>query len=68
MVVQGRTLSIGDTLAKTMRHAGYDVFTEWIINDAGTQLEALGRSVYARYRQIFEPSFPFPKTAIPATT
>jgi arginyl-tRNA synthetase len=65
VVVQGRTLSIGDTLAKTMRHAGYDVFTEWIINDAGTQLEALGRSLYARYRQIFEPSFAFPEDCYP---
>jgi arginyl-tRNA synthetase len=65
VVVQGRTLSIGDTLAKAMRHAGYDVFTEWIINDAGTQLEALGRSLYARYRQRFEPSFPFPEDGYP---
>jgi arginyl-tRNA synthetase len=65
VVVQGRTLSIGDTLANAMRHAGYDVFTEWIINDAGTQIEALGRSVYARYRQLFEPSFPFPEDGYP---
>ena len=65
VVVQGRTLSIGDTLARTMRYAGYDVFTEWIINDAGSQLEALGRSVYARYRQLFEPGFPFPEDGYP---
>jgi arginyl-tRNA synthetase len=65
VVVQGRTLSIGDTLAKAMRHAGYDVFTEWIINDAGSQLEALGRSVYARYRQLFDPAYPFPEDGYP---
>jgi len=65
VVVQGRTLSIGDTLAKTMRHAGYDVFTEWIINDAGSQIELLGRSVYARYRQLFTPDFPFPEDGYP---
>ena len=65
VVVQGRTLSIGDTLANAMRHAGYDVFTEWIINDAGTQLEALGRSLYARYRQLFDPTFPFPEDGYP---
>ena len=65
VVVQGRTLSIGDTLAKTMRHAGYDVFTEWIINDAGSQIELLGRSVYARYRQLFAPDFPFPEDGYP---
>ncbi|MBV8748525.1 MAG: arginine--tRNA ligase [Candidatus Eremiobacteraeota bacterium] len=65
VVVQGRTLSIGDTLAKAMRHAGYDVFVEWIINDAGSQLDALGRSVYARYRQLFDPAYPFPEDGYP---
>jgi arginyl-tRNA synthetase len=65
VVVQGRTLSIGDTLARAMRHAGYDVFTEWIINDAGSQLDALGRSAYARYRQLFDPSFPLPEDGYP---
>ena len=65
VVVQGRTLSIGDTLAKAMRHAGFDVFTEWIINDAGSQMDALGRSVYARYRQLFYPATPFPEDGYP---
>ncbi len=65
VVVQGRTLSIGDTLARAMRHAGYDVFTEWIINDAGSQIGALGRSLYARYRQLFDPSYPFPEDGYP---
>ncbi|MDB5070616.1 MAG: argS [Candidatus Eremiobacteraeota bacterium] len=65
VVVQGRTLSIGDTLARAMRHAGYDVFTEWIINDAGSQIDALGRSLYARYRQLFDPAYPFPEDGYP---
>jgi arginyl-tRNA synthetase len=65
VVVQGRTLSIGDTLARSMRRAGYDVFTEWIINDAGSQMEALGRSVLARYHQLFGSSYPFPEDGYP---
>src|SRR6201999_1093171 len=65
VVVQGRTLSIGDTLAKTMRHAGYHVFTEWIINDAGSQMDQLGLSVYARYHQLFNPHYPFPDEGYP---
>lgn len=65
VVVQGRTLSIGDTLANAMRHAGYDVFTEWIINDAGSQITMLGRSVYARYRQLFDLAYPFPDDGYP---
>ena len=65
VVVQGRTLSVGDTLAKSLRFAGYDVFTEWIINDAGAQLDTLGRSLYARYRQLWEPAYPFPPDGYP---
>jgi len=65
VVVQGRTLSIGATLANAMRFAGFDVFTEWIINDAGSQIDTLGRSLYARYRQLWEPEFPFPEDGYP---
>ena len=65
VVVQGRTLSIGATLANAMRFAGFDVFTEWIINDAGSQIDTLGRSLYARYRQLWEPEFPFPDDGYP---
>jgi arginyl-tRNA synthetase len=65
VVVQGRTLSVGDTLAKALRFAGYDVFTEWIINDAGAQLDTLGRSLYARYRQLWDPGFAFPEDGYP---
>lgn len=65
VVVQGRALSIGDALANAMRFCGYDVFTEWIVNDAGAQMERLARSLYARYRQIDDPAFPFPDDAYP---
>jgi len=65
VVVQGRTLSIGDTLAKTLRFAGFDVFTEWIINDAGSQMDTLSRSLYARYMQLWDPAFPFPEEGYP---
>jgi arginyl-tRNA synthetase len=65
VVVQGRTLAIGDTLAKALRFAGYAVHTEWLINDAGSQVETLGRSLYARYRQLWDPGFPFPEDGYP---
>lgn len=65
VVVQGRALSIGDALANAMRFCGYDVFTEWIVNDAGAQMETLARSLYARYRQIDDPAFPFPEDGYP---
>ncbi|HZY99464.1 MAG TPA: arginine--tRNA ligase [Candidatus Baltobacteraceae bacterium] len=65
VVVQGRSMSLGDTLANAMRFAGFDVFVEWIINDAGGQLDTLGRSLYARYRQLFDPDYPFPEECYP---
>jgi arginyl-tRNA synthetase len=65
VVVQGRSMSIGATLANAMRFCGYDVFVEWIINDAGGQLDALGRSVYARYSQLYDPQYPFPDDGYP---
>ncbi len=65
VVVQGRTLSIGDALARSFQYCGYDVFTEWIINDAGSQMETLGRSIYARYMQRYDPAFPFPEDGYP---
>lgn len=65
VVVQGRALSIGSTLVNALRFAGYDVFTEWIINDAGSQLDTLGRSLYARYRQLWDEAFPFPEDGYP---
>lgn len=59
--VQGRTLAIGDSLARAMRFCGIDVITEWVTNDAGSQIETLARSVYARYRQQTDASYPFPE-------
>ena len=67
VVVQGRTLSLGDSIAKAMRFCGIEVTTEWIINDAGSQVATLGRSLYARYRQLVDPGFPFPDDGYPGT-
>jgi arginyl-tRNA synthetase len=65
VVVQGRTLSIGDTLVRAFRYCGYDVFVEWIINDAGSQMETLGRSLFARYMQHYDPKYAFPDDGYP---
>ncbi|HDX6330184.1 arginine--tRNA ligase [Campylobacter fetus] len=35
----------GDTLARVARHIGFDVFTEYYINDAGNQIDLLGISI-----------------------
>ncbi len=36
----------GDTLYKLAKHLGYDISSEYYINDAGNQIELLGLSIY----------------------
>jgi arginyl-tRNA synthetase len=42
---------IGDTLASLLEKAGYDVTREYYFNDAGTQVDALARTAFLRYRE-----------------
>jgi len=41
----------GDVLASLLQKAGYDVTKEYYVNDAGSQVDTLGRSAYLRYRE-----------------
>jgi len=52
-VGHGRGAILGDTLSNVLRAAGYSVQKEYYVNDAGTQMEAFYRSLYARYLQAF---------------
>jgi len=65
LVVQGRSMSLGASIANALRFVGVDVTTEWVVNDAGAQIDTLGRSLYARYRQLAEPAFAFPEDGYP---
>ncbi|MFD1744225.1 arginine--tRNA ligase [Rhizobium helianthi] len=42
---------VGDALANLMSFAGYEVTKEYYINDAGSQIDVLARSVFLRYRE-----------------
>ena len=50
-VGHGRGAAIGDALARILRFSGYEVDTEYYVNDVGNQMEKLGSSLYARYLQ-----------------
>ena len=41
----------GAALARLLSKAGFEVTSEYYINDAGTQVDALARSVHLRYRE-----------------
>jgi arginyl-tRNA synthetase len=50
-VGHGRGAVVGDTLANMLAFVGYDVTKEYYINDAGVQIDVLGKSVFLRYRE-----------------
>ncbi len=50
-VGHGRGAILGSALANVLRAAGYNIATEYYINDAGNQMDAFYRSLYARYQQ-----------------
>ena len=43
---------LGDALASVLDRAGYDVYREFYVNDAGNQLDLFARSIEARYLQL----------------
>jgi arginyl-tRNA synthetase len=47
----GRGAALGDSLARMLRFAGFEVETEYYVNDAGRQMHLLGTSIWVRYRQ-----------------
>jgi len=47
----GRGAILGSTLSSVLAAAGYDVQKEYYFNDAGSQMNAFNRSLYARYQQ-----------------
>lgn len=51
-VGHGRGAAAGDSLARILRRAGFDVTTEYYINDAGRQMRILGMSVWYRLRNL----------------
>lgn len=50
-VAHARGAVVGDALARLLEKAGADVTREYYINDAGAQVDTLGRSTYLRYRE-----------------
>ncbi len=54
---------LGDALASVLARAGYDVWREFYVNDAGNQIHKFAMSIDARYLQIVlgEENYPFPE-------
>jgi arginyl-tRNA synthetase len=48
----GRNLVLGDSIASVLAAAGYQVQREYYVNDAGSQMEKLGETLYVRYCEL----------------
>jgi arginyl-tRNA synthetase len=56
----GRIAAFGDALANLLAKVGYAVEREYYVNDIGTQMRLLGRSVHLRYVQEWGREVAFP--------
>ena len=61
VVVQGRSSALGATLVAMLRFAGCQTASETYVNDAGTQLDLLADSLYARYATLLGHETPLPE-------
>ncbi len=57
----GRGAATGDAVAAVLEAAGYEVQREYYINDAGNQINTLGRSLLLRYRELQGEKVDFPE-------
>jgi len=57
----GRQAVLGDCISNLLEAMGAELCREYYYNDAGNQMNILGRSLRARYARLFDPEFPFPE-------
>jgi arginyl-tRNA synthetase len=60
-VGHGRGAAVGQAVARLLEAVGYEVVSEYYINDAGRQMKLLGASVYARYQELSGQTVEFPE-------
>ncbi len=51
-VAHGRGAALGDAIASLLAHTGHEVAREFYVNDAGVQMDRLGESLEARWREL----------------
>jgi len=60
----GRWAAMGSSLANLLKFYGHDVYQEFYINDAGSQIQKLGRSLVIRIKQELGDNIDFPTDEI----
>ncbi|MBE7706737.1 MAG: arginine--tRNA ligase [Cyanobacteria bacterium SIG30] len=61
----GRWAAVGSSLANVLKFYGDDVFQEFYINDAGNQINKLGKSLEVRVRQLKGEDIELPEDSYP---
>ncbi len=64
-VVSARAAAVGDSLVRLLRRTGYDARSEFYVNDSGSQVEHLGQSLKARFRQQLGEAAEIPENGYP---
>jgi len=64
-VGNGRGLALGDTLARALAAAGFEVEREYLVNDAGTQTDIFAETLYVRYQRLFGREVEIPEGGYP---
>src|SRR3954468_2705562 len=64
-VGNGRWASIGDSLARVLKAAGYNVEEEYLVNDQFTQVDNFAATLLARYKQLFGIEAEIPEDGYP---
>jgi arginyl-tRNA synthetase len=65
VIVNARAAAVGDALARILRAQGAEVETQYYVNDAGQQFQALAASVETRLRQALGEPAELPDNAYP---
>lgn len=52
-VAHMRGAVLGDVISSLLSHSGYEVIREYYVNNAGSQIDVLGRSLYKRYLELY---------------
>jgi arginyl-tRNA synthetase len=65
VIVNARAAAVGDALARILRSQGHGVESQFYVNDAGNQFDALARSVDVRLRQALGEQAELPENSYP---
>ncbi len=62
-----RNAVLGDTIAALLRTYGYPVITEYVVNDAGNQMNKIAMSTLLRYKELFGEKIEMPEDSYHGT-